>query len=68
MKRERLNKQITFQEARAVMRRAFEEDSELRKLYCTMVVEVIYKERVFAEESLESCERRAEKIMNKIFF
>ena len=51
MKREKINKQVTFEEAKAIMRKAFEDDPELKEQHIEKVADKLDSERVWAHQN-----------------
>lgn len=68
IKREQINKQITFSEARLVMRKAFEDKPALLGLYTEEVARILHDNRVYFGECYEVNYNKAEKVIFKLFF
>lgn len=66
--REKINKQVTFKEARVIMKQYFENYPVLREIYLKKIMDILTLGKMTLPGVSEENERRAELIMEKIFF
>lgn len=67
MVREKINKQLTVNKARLIIGRALTFDATLKQEYVKKVANTLYENRVFNGEAYEADERKAEKVIEKLF-